>query len=110
MTPYELGHFVGGFVACLVLRALLEAFARSWPSGVARIAFLNLTAFLLASWLYAHGTALSEERNLVPLSTMHQYFFPQLAVFITELSAYLFRRKKEDDEAVQVSSRIEPTL
>jgi hypothetical protein len=105
MTPYEIGQFAGGIGACAVLRVLLGGLAAKWPSSVMRLVFLNLFSFFVASWLYAHGTAISAAQDTVKLSVLHVYFFPQLVIFGVDLCVYflqLKRGKVEKDPPVRV--------
>jgi hypothetical protein len=111
MTPYEIGQFVGGIAALAVVRFLVGGFVPKWPPSVTRLVFINLFSFLLASWLYAHGTAISAAQDTVELSALHIYFFPQLVIFGIDLCVYFLRlkgkmSKVEKDHPV----RVEPTF
>lgn len=114
MTPYEIGQFVGAAFACGVLRAILGWVAAKWPPSVTRLAFVNLFSFFVASWLYAHGISLSAAQDIVKISVLHAYFFPQLVIFSIDLCVYFFRLRFRLRRSGEVEkdhpARIEPTL
>jgi hypothetical protein len=112
MSPFELGQFIGAFVPCVLLRALGGWLAKAWSPSVTRLAFLNLLSFLLASWLMAHGSAISRGEltghALIPLSMLHVYLLPQLIVFLVDVGLYFVRHRKPTREEAVV--RKEPTF
>jgi hypothetical protein len=80
---------------------------REWQRSLTRLIFINLFSFLLASWLYAHGTALSAEQKFVNISTLHLYFLPQLIILI--IGIIIFRLRKCGEVEQDVVVRKEPT-
>lgn len=106
---FSVGLFIGGAGACFVLTGILGWLASGWPQSVTRIAVLNVFAFLLASWLDAHGESLSRGQDFVKISALHTYFFPQCAVFIVGLCWYLVRRGK-GTEPEKDTVRVEHTF
>jgi hypothetical protein len=103
------GQTIGGVAACLALRVMLGWLAKRWPRSVIRIAVLNIFAFLLASWLNAHGISISRNQDFVRISALHIYFFPQLLIFFGDLCLYFvwWRRRVEPQET---SARVEPNF
>jgi hypothetical protein len=104
---FSVGLFLGATGACLLLRSILGWLATGWPRTLTRIAVLNVFAFLLASWLYAHGLSLSRSQDFTEISALHTYFLPQCVIFILDVCLYFLRRGKEPEK---VPVRIEPTL
>jgi len=112
MLVFELGQFVGALVPCTLLRLLAGWVARAWPPSVPRLVFLNLFSFLVASWLMAHGTALSEGgKSLVSLSTLHVYLLPQCLVLLIDLLVHYKRGfKGAQNPEKEAIARKEPTF
>src|SRR5215475_9155357 len=100
MNLFQIGFFAGGLFACALLTALLEWVSRDWPRSLTRLLFINLFSFVLASWLYAHGTAVSAASSLINVSTLHAYFLPQVVVLIAGLVIFWGRKRPEAEEDI----------
>ena len=109
MTPSQIGFFAGALFACACLTSLLEWISRGWPRSLTRLLFINLFSFLLASWLYAHGTAISASQWLVNISTLHAYFLPQVVVLVVGFFIFWGRKRPEVEEDIVVV-RKDPTF
>ena len=109
MTLSQIGFFAGAFFACACLTGLLEWMSRDWPRSLTRLLFINLFSFLLASWLYAHGTAISAAQSLVNISTLHAYFWPQVVILVAGIVIFWGRKRPEVEEDILVV-RKEPTF
>ena len=71
---------------------------------------LNVFAFLLASWLYAHGISISRNQDFVRISALHTYFLPQLLIFFGDLCLYFlwWRRRVQPQETSNFESGFQP--